>query len=236
MVICLAKIVDTHLGDPRLIEIANSWLQTHAANTGWSYIFQSLFNADIREQWMLQRGLEGMAHSPMTVADPYLWQVIDTLGGNTSQLACFIISRLCKFPTTYIQQKAIQWMSPRREQIEEQSIAYTLREQMAEPAWVFVWQRCLEIFPNALELPSLGCDWLTNREDRQEWNYVWRSCLELCPDDLDLPSLGCAWLVNREERPEWPFIWQRCLELFPDDPTLPLLGRAWLVNREERPE
>ena len=228
-------------GDGTLKDLALRWLSVNADQAGWSYVYQALFDAGVREPAMVDLGLEGLANSPVTIADRFIWAKISALNPDASTFVGFVTRRLCRSRIRPVTKNGLDLIVSRIPEVGIQPVLDALGVSADEPGWAHVYQGLsnrLEGKPwAAIEgLVRAGRAWLSDREDRPEWSHVWRVLVEKLPGDTELLDVGRAWLSGREDRPEWSHGWQVLVEKLPGDTELLDVGRAWLSGREDRPE
>jgi predicted RNA-binding protein with RPS1 domain len=123
-----------------------------------------------------------------------------------------------------------------------------LKTEKDGPDWAYVLQDLYNLTNEssikAIEVATLGRQWLVGREDRVEWSYVWRNLLsrpKSIPESMtrSLLEYGSVWLVDREDHPGWSHVWRGLLEnldAYPEfSQRLALLraGHNWLTGRED---
>jgi hypothetical protein len=234
------KIWKHRAGDARLIELARTWLGMNSDVLGWNYVFRALYDSGVREEWMLGVALDGLANSPVTVADKYFWADVESLNPTPEVLLSLVTRRLCRSRIAYITQHGIEFIESRLVNVGTNPVIAALYQEIDEAGWGYIFQMLWDQWKknptNNAQLIQPGREWLIGREDRPDWNYVWRRLVDAQPDDESLLQQGREWLIGREGRPDWNYVWQRLVDAQPDDESLLQQGREWLIGREGRPD
>lgn len=231
--------------DEDSIALARPWLDAHATEKGWGFVFQDLFRAGLRESWLREALVKGLRETPFSTADRYLWQEAEELGVSPEVLLPLVTRRLLHCSVEYVRREGILRVASLAGRIGWRPVLAVLRGSTEEPTapslqdraeWNYVWQRLVELDPDSAELREIGRGWLGGREERAEWAFVWRRLAALEPQSSELRAIGRAWLGGREDRAEWSHVWRRLVDLDPDSAALREIGRVWLGGREERAE
>jgi len=233
--------------DDEMATIAEFWLELEPSHPGWSYVFQALVYSGRKGPELAQIGLEGLRHSPVTMADPYIWIKVLNLGPPLEDFLKTMVMRYCRCRIEKLSKKFADFIEALCEA--EENLAFlveALEEKNSQdlPSWSRCWQGLVTAFTPSVpwKLWAAGRNWLSGREGCAEWNYVWQRLLETAASEAEkeeLRALGRSWLSGREDRAEWNYIWQRLLEIASSEEEkkeLRELGRSWLLGREDRAE
>ena len=161
-------------GDKFLKECANEWLDDHPDSRGWSFVFQALYDAGIREDWMLNRGMDGLANSPVTVADRYIWSKVESLEPAPDAFLYNLTQRLCKSLIQHIQAEGVELIKSRLPDVGIEPVLEALDQNQDEPGWNYVYRRLLDELPRDETLLQQGREWLDGHQNRPEYRYVKR--------------------------------------------------------------
>lgn len=166
-------------GDERLKQLAMQWLSANSDNAGWGFVYQALFDAGIREGWMVDLGLSGLANSRVTVADPFIWKKVASLNANPYTLINYVTKRLCRTNIPRVMKEGLDFIASRLSEVGTQPVIEALNSSIDEPGWAHFYQVLLDGLsygPPAIREPLLraGRGWLVGREERSEWTFVKR--------------------------------------------------------------